>query len=155
MIMWFRRRKNQVAHLHVQQIQRISHSTGGEHKRGRERDALDARRQEHGEQSHDTDDRHHPRVERIIRMRTEPLQLVRSLKDRRSHCKGEQTPESRPATSTVMLIDQQADREESAIVGNEDLLEDRRIDRQFVRKRDCEPDEDERVKCGEETTPTS
>jgi hypothetical protein len=53
-----------------------------------------------------------------------------------------------------MLIDQQADREESAIVGNEDLLEDRCIDRQFVRKRDCEPDEDEGIN-GEETTPTS
>ena len=36
MIMRFRRRKNHVTQLHVQQIQRIGHSAGGEHKRGRE-----------------------------------------------------------------------------------------------------------------------
>jgi hypothetical protein len=83
-------------------------------------------------------------------MDAEPLELVDGLEHRRSERERRQRAELHIAATPVPLVDEKTDREEAAVVGDKQLLEDRRIDRHFVGERDRELGHDDRVKPARE-----
>ena len=137
----------------MQQVERIGDAADGPDEPAWQRHGLDPGGREHDAERNDADHRHDARIEAATGVDAEPLQLVHGLERRRSHRQRQKAVEPAVAPSTVVFVNQEADSEEAAVVGHEQLLEQRNVERQFVGEGDGDPRHNDGVDPPREDAP--